>query len=449
MSNPSPSRRDFLHTGAAAGAALTASAVLPGGVFAAGSDEIRVGIIGCGGRGQGAGENVLQSARGVKIVALGDYFEEDPEKRRGVEPARRRFMGFAARNGKVKDLGNSVDIPKERCFTGLDAYKKVLEQDINYVILATSPGFRPIHLDAAVKAGKTIFTEKPVAVDGTGIRSVLATYGKAKGKGLAIGAGTQRRHQAPYLETMKRVHGGEIGDIVAANCYWNGGFIWFRARRDDMTDLDYQIHNWYHFLWLCGDHIVEQHVHNLDVVNWATGKLPVAAVGVGGRVRPYRDPQIDGDIFNFFSIDFEYPDGVHVHSMARQINNCDKNISEYLMGTKGNCQPNAYRINGKPVVGRAEARAATNPYVQEHTDLIACVRAGKPYNELENVAHSTLTAILGRMAAYTGKRVTWEDALNTTQDTMPKALARDSKIDVAPLPVPGKTALPATIRAGA
>jgi predicted dehydrogenase len=302
------------------------------------------------------------------------------------------------------------------------------------VILATSPGFRPLHLEAAVAAGKNIFTEKPVATDAPGIRSCLKTYEEAIARKLAIAAGTQRRHQAPYIETIKRIHDGAIGDIVAARGYWNGGEIWFRPRQSGMSDLDYQIHNWYHFCWLCGDHYVEQHVHNLDVVNWATRQHPVRAVGMGGRVRPYKDPQVDGNIFNFFAVDFEYPNHVHVLSMARQISNTENNISEALVGTKGTCQVDKYTINGQ----RVASGRGTDPYVQEHTDLIASIRSGNPINELKNVTESTLTAILGRMAAYTGKAITWDQALHSQQNLMPQDLT-SSSLTVTPLPVPGKT----------
>src|SRR5262249_12978750 len=254
--------------------------------------------------------------------------------------------------------------------------------------------------------GKHIFTEKPVSVDGPGTRKVLAVYEEALKKNLGIGAGTQRRHQAPYLETMKQIHDGAIGDIVAMRCYWNGTGIWFRDRKElaqhdeKTTDLAYQMHNWYHFLWTCGDHIVEQHVHNLDVCNWAMkGAHPVRAVGMGGQVaRRACDPCEVGHILDNFAIDFEYEGGVPMLSMCRQITGCDNNVSEALAGTKGFCQVNAYPINGKPVA----KRGGTDPYVQEHTDLIASIRAGKPSNELKNVAESTQTAILGRMAAYTG-----------------------------------------------
>lgn len=429
MTQPDSTRRDFLKTSALATAGAT---LLAPHVYAADDDKIKVGVIGCGGRGSGAAENVLESARGVEIVALGDYFEEK------TGSLRNRLMNFA-QTPKIKELGNTVNIPQENCFSGIDNYKKVIESDANYIILATPPGFRPTHLQAAVDAGKNVFTEKPVAVDGPGTRKVLQVYELANQKKLGIGAGTQRRHQYGYLETMKRIHDGAIGDIVNARCYWNGGFIWFRPRKPGMTDLDYQLNNWYHFLWVCGDHICEQHIHNIDVVNWAMGQHPIRAMGMGGRVRPYQDPNVDGNIFNFHAVDFEYPNGIHVLSTCRQINNCDKNVSEALVGTKGTCIPNRYEINGEVIVDRRKDRESANPYVQEHTDLINSIRAGKPINELKNVAESTLATILGRTATYTGQIVTWDQILNSKTDTMPANLDRNMTIETPPLPVPGKT----------
>jgi myo-inositol 2-dehydrogenase/D-chiro-inositol 1-dehydrogenase len=427
-------RRDFLKTSAVAGTVLAANLSQLSNVHAAGDDIIKVGLIGCGGRGSGAAENVLNAAKGVEIVAVGDYYKDK------VDGLRRRLLNAAREDGKIKELGNKVDLPADRCYTGLDAYQKVINTPgVNYIILATPPGFRPLHLQAAVAAGKNVFTEKPVAVDGPGIRKVLDVYEEANSKKLGIGAGTQRRHQLGYLETMKQIHDGAIGDIVAAQCYWNQGSIWFHPRKDGMTDLDYQIHNWYHFVWTCGDHIVEQHVHNIDVVNWATGQHPIRAVGMGGRVRPCSDPNVDGHIYNFFAIDYEYPKGVHVLSQCRQIPNCANSVSEALVGTKGMCQANTYTINGKPVMDRQQGRRGTDPYVQEHTDLIASIRAGKPYNELKSVAESTLTAILGRMSAYTGKSLTWEQALHSQEELMPLDRLRAGSLPVPPVAEPGKT----------
>jgi predicted dehydrogenase len=438
-----PTRRDFLATAAATGTALATGLSLVQNVHAAGSDEIRVGLIGCGGRGSQASENVLASAPGVKIIALGDAFEFR------TKGARQSLKSFAERDATCKKYGNSVDLPDDRLFTGLDAFEKVLAvPEVNYVILATPPGFRPPHLEAAVAAGKNIFTEKPVGVDGPGIRKVLAAYEEAQKKGLHIVAGTQRRHQLGYVETMRQVHDGAIGDITALRCYWNNGGIWFHPRSElakhniPDSDLAYQLYNWYHFVWVCGDHIVEQHVHNLDVCNWAMNTHPIKATGVGGRhCRPEGDPQVVGNIFDQFGVDFEYPGGVHMLSMCQHIPTCENNVSEALIGTKGHCQADSYSINGKRIMTRTQDRAATNPYVQEHTDLIAHIREGKPINELKNVAESTMTAILGRMSTYTGKTVTWDKALHSQLDTMPKELSWNMKIDVPPVPVPGKTAL--------
>jgi predicted dehydrogenase len=439
MSEQNTSRREFLKTAAVTGGALAANLSLLSNVHAAGNDVIKVGLIGCGGRGSGAADNVLHSAPNVQIVAIGDVFKFR------VDGLRHRLIKLAEKD-EIKELGNKVDLPEERCFAGLDCHQKVINSGANYIMLASPPGFRPMHLQAAIAAGKHIFTEKPVGVDGPGIRQVLAAEEESQKKNLGIAAGTQRRHQLGYLETMKRVLDGEIGDIAAMRCYWNGSGIWFRPRSElashsiPESELAYQLHNWYHFIWTCGDHICEQHVHNLDVCNWAmNGKHPVKAVGMGSRIaRQVGDPRDVGNIFDNFAIDFEYENGVHMLSMCRQIPSCDNNVSEALVGTKGSCRPDHYMINGKrvPLTGKQ-----TDPYVQEHTDLIASIRAGKPINELKNVAESSLTAILGRMAAYTGKPVRWNDALNSKDDTMPKSLSWDMSLPVPPAAIPGKTPL--------
>ncbi len=423
------SRRNFIKTSTAATVATTLAASLGNvpGAFAQGSDSIKVGVIGCGGRGTGAIKNVLEAAPGVKIVALADAFKDH------LDECRQKIAGIKA---------GEIDVPDERAFVGLDAYQKLLAlPDVNYIILATPPGFRPMHLEAAVAAGKHIFTEKPVAVDGPGIRRVIAAAEQAKTKNLHIAAGTQRRHQTGYIETMKMVHGGAIGDIVAARCYWNQGALWNKARQAEWSELEYQMRNWYYFTWMCGDHIVEQHVHNIDVVNWAKQAHPTRAVGMGGR-QARTGPEF-GHIYDHFSIDFEYEDGTHMLSMCRQINNTEKNVSEALVGTKGQVQTSAgqrYSITGAKAWRFARDKD-NEPYVQEHTNLIASIREGKPMNELKQVTESTLSAIMGRMSAYTGQAVTWEQALNSKEELMPSKLAFGETIPTPQVAIPGTTQL--------
>jgi predicted dehydrogenase len=432
-STPGASRRDFLKTSAVAGAAAVAAQLsLASNARAAGDDLIKVGLIGCGGRGSGAADNVLHSAKGVKIVALGDAFGDR------LNGCRKRLESLAKDDEKVQELGNSVDVDG-RCFVGLDAYEQVLKTDANYIILATPPGFRPIHLQAAVAAGKNIFTEKPVGVDTAGIHKVFDAYEESKKKNLAIVAGTQRRHQQGYLETMKQIHDGAIGEILGGHCHWNQGILWAHARQPDWSDLVYQMRNWYNFVWLCGDHIVEQHVHNIDVMNWAMGSHPVKALGMGFRTRT--DPKY-GHIYDFFSTGYEYPNGVTVLSTCRQISGCKNDISETVRGTKGTCQIDRHTIDGKPVAARGR-RAGGDPYVREHTDLIESIRKGQPLNELRQVAESTLTAIMGRMSAYTGQEVTWDFAVNKSEeDLMPKEkLSFEMSLPEPPVAVPGKTRL--------
>jgi len=363
---------------------------------------------------------------------LGDVFPDH------LEATRAALREVAANDAKVKELGNSVDVPDDRCFIGFDAYEKVAHSDVDYVILATPPGFRPMMIEAVIRAGKNLFAEKPVGVDGPGIRKVLAAYEEAQKKKLAVVAGTQRRHQAGYLETIQRVHDGAIGPITSARVFWNQGRLWVKPRQPGWTDMEWQIRNWLYFTWLSGDHICEQHVHNLDVANWAIGHHPVRAVGMGGR--QVRVGPEYGHIFDHFAIDYEYPNGVHVMSMCRQIEGCENSVSEALIGTKGFCQADHYTIKGETNWQREHRDDDVDPYVQEHTDLIAGIRSGKPLNELRNVAQSTLTAIMGRMSAYTGKAVTWDQALNSKETQLPAKLAWTS-LPVAPVAMPGKTRL--------
>ena len=412
-------------------AAATAAFVLPG-AHVAGSDTVRVGLIGCGGRGTGAARDVIRSSEGIELVAMGDL---TPDR---LGNARDQLGQAAAKDPK---LAAGLKVTDEKCFTGFDAYKKVLESDVTYVILASPPGFRPQHLKAAVEAGKHVFTEKPVAVDAAGIRSVLATYEAALQKGLAIGAGTQRRHQDMYLAAIQRIRDGAIGDVMSGQVFWNQGGLWVRERQPDWSDAEWQIRNWLYFTWLSGDHIVEQHVHNIDVANWVLDAHPIRATAVGGR-QWRTDPKF-GHIYDHFGVDFEYANGARVLSMCRQINGTRGRIGEQFIGSKGSVD---LRNEGTADIRGANAWSwqpparSVSPYVQEHTDLVASIRSGKPYNELKQVAESTLSAILGREAAYTGQELTWDEVLNADQDLTPPKLAF-GPLEVPPVPMPGRTKL--------
>lgn len=424
MTEPSPSnqassRRDFLK---ATSAVAATGLLIPQNVHAAGSDTIKVGLIGCGGRGTGAAEQSVNSGPNVKLYAMADMFPD--------------HLKNCLNN--LKKLGDKVDVAPERCFTGFDAYQKLLSSDVDLVILATPPGFRPTHIKAVIDAGKHLFTEKPVAVDAPGIRQVLAAAEEAKKKNLGVVAGTQRRHEVKYLEAMKRIHEGAIGDIANARVYWNQGSLWMRPRESSWSDMEWQLRNWLYFTWLSGDHICEQHVHNLDVANWALGAVPVRAVGMGGR--QVRTSPAYGHIFDHFAIDYEYPNGVHVMSMCRQIDGCAQNVSETVVGTKGTWTSVTESITGPNKWRYRHKKGTPGPYEQEHIDLVNSIRNGTPLNELRTVAESTLTAIMGRMSAYTGKEVTWEQALNSKQNLMPTELAM-GPLPVPPVAVPGQTEL--------
>lgn len=424
MTDGNSNRRDFLKASTAATAGL---GLLTNAHAAAKNETLKVGVVGCGGRGTGAAENICEAAGtsfNVKIHALADAFADN------LEHCRENLAKRPAVQGKL-------DVSDDRCFVGFDAFQKVIDC-CDLIILATPPGFRPQHIEAVVKAGKHLFTEKPVAVDPVGIRKVLAAHDEAVKKKLHIIAGTQRRHEASYLEAMKRIHDGAIGRITSARVYWNQGDIWARKRKPEWkTEMDYQVRNWYHFLWLCGDHIVEQHVHNLDVAVWAIGALPVRAVGMGGR-QVHNEPEW-GENYDHFAIDYEFPNGVHVMSMCRQISGCENNVSETITGSDGEWTSINQRFSGKNK-GRIKIKNEPNPYVQEHVDLLQSIYDDKPVCELKQVAESTLVAIMGRTSAYTGKAVSWDAILNSKLDTFPEKLEWGPRPALV-VPRPGVTEL--------
>jgi len=388
--------------------------------------ELKAGLIGCGGRGTGAAIDFLNAGPNLSVTVLGDVFRDR------IDECRK----------KLKEE-KEVEIAEEMCFVGFDAYEKVIDSGVDIIILATPPHFRPEHFAAAINARKHVFMEKPVAVDPVGARSIIASSKKAESLGLCVGTGTQRRHQRDYVYTFKEVYEGAIGDIVAANCYWNQSQLWYKTPKSGWSEMEYMIRDWVNWTWLSGDHIVEQHVHNIDVVNWFAECHPVKAVAFGGRHR-----RLTGDQYDFFSVDFTYENGINVHSMCRQINGCVDNVSEYLRGTKGytNAKNAIYNPDGSikwqysyPLdeEGKPTNNVKVSPYVQEHIDLVTAIRTNKPFVEAERTAISTLAAIMGRISAYTGKEVTWDEVMNSDMRLGPSEYAMGPvDIDKA-IPVPG------------
>jgi predicted dehydrogenase len=409
------SRRDFVKSGGAATAALLSAAPL---VHAAGQEAtIKIGLVGCGGRGSGAAENCLASSPNVQLTALGDMF---PDRIKGAQRTLSKLQGY-----KVAD---------DMIFTGWNAYQKVVDSPVDLVLFATPPGFRPIHFAYAVEKGKHVFLEKPVAVDPVGVRKVLEIGKKAKAKNLAVVAGTQYRHQTSFMETIQRIHDGQIGEVVGGRAYYNAGTLWSRERKPEMSEMEWQLRMWIYFDWLSGDQPVEQHIHTIDVTDWAMNARPVRAVATGGRqVRV--EPQF-GNVYDHFTIDFEYPNGRHVMSMCRQMANVANHVGAYFVGTKGEADIYKAEIKGERPWKYDGEISIAKAYIQEHADLIASIRSGKPLNETEHVAHSTLTAILGREAAYTGKVVTWEEMLASDLDLSPEKYEFGPNT-ARPVPKPG------------
>jgi len=419
---PAPTRREFLTTAAVAGTL----AALPN-AHAAGDDLLRVGLVGCGDRGTGAASQALAADKNVKLVAMADAFEDRLEA----------SLGVLREDPKV---GAKVDVDKERRFVGFDAYQKLLASGVDVVLLCTPPGFRPLHLRAAIDAGKHVFAEKPVAVDAPGVRSVLASCELARTKGLSVVSGLCLRYDNGFRETVKRIRDGAIGDVVTllANDYRGGR--WAKPRQPGWTEMYYQMRNWYNFTWLSGDFNVEQHVHLLDVCAWIMGdRYPVKAVGLGGR--QVLTGVEYGQIYDHFSIVYEYANGAKLVSNTRQHPKTKGDMSAHALGSKGRSLLSE-KDAGMWIKGEKDwTFEGPNPnlYQQEHDELFASIRAGKPINNGAYMANSTLLAIMGRMAAYTGQQVTWKMAMESKEDLTPPKWDWSAKLPDPPVAIPGVT----------
>ncbi len=416
------SRRQFVKTATAAGGAFVAAGCAQGPAMsgapavargAAPDKPIRIGVIGAGGRGRGACRDAMAAAPNVKVVAAADLRDD-------------RLVEFPE---KMKDL---VEIDPKYCFKGPEAYKKVLEMDLDYVILATPPFYRPLHFPAAIEAGKHVFMEKPVAVDPVGIRKMLAAGEMADRKNLSVVAGTQRRHQAGYIETIKRLHAGAIGKIMSMQVYWNGVVPFSVQREQGWSEDEWMNRDWVNWCWLSGDHVVEQHVHNTDIACWVLKNHPVKVTAMGAR---HRRPT--GDQYDMFCADLIFPGEIHVHSECRQIAGCWNNVSERAVGEKGwsNCNGMIQKF-GSDTPMKVETKGE-KPYIQEHADLIAAIRTGKRINETKNVTESTMANIMIRISAYTGREVTWDESMKSDLELKRPDYPLTPENIKAHIPVPG------------
>ncbi len=423
------------------------SALVAGGVLAAstlparplgwldGDDTIRVGLIGCGGRGTGAAVQALSTRQRVKLVAMADAFEDRVESSfKAIN--NEEFTDWST--GNVVDVKAKVDVPKERRFHGFDAYEKVIPL-VDVVILATPPGFRPQHFEACVAAGKHVFMEKPVATDAPGVRRVMEAAAQAKAKKLNVVVGLQRHYQTVYRGWVEQLHGGAIGDIHTARVYWNNPGVWVNERAKmeaqagrKLTEMEYQMRNWYYFNWLCGDHIVEQHIHNLDVGNWVMQGHPVAAHGFGGR--EVRNGKDHGEIFDHHAVEYEFANGARMFSQCRHQPGCMDRVTESFQGSAGRApQPGLIETNSGAAIWSHDDKKDPNPYQVEHDELFEAVAKGEfKFSDGENGAVATMTAILGRLATYSGKLVTWDEALKSKVNLFPDRLAWDAMPKILP-----------------
>ena len=422
------SRRNLLKAGAVVSAGVLASR--SGRVFAAGSDKMRVAIIGCGDRGTQDAIDCLRSARGVEMIAMADMFQD-------------RIDSSLARMKKA--LPDKVKVTPETCFLGFDCYKKIMAiKEVDIVLLSTPPGFRPPMVKAALEAGKHIFMEKPGAVDPVGIRSLMASAELADKKKLSIVVGTQQRWQPQYLELIKRIHDGKLGDVVGGQAYWNwGSSKWhFQERQPGWSDMEWQIRCWPYFVWLSGDHIVEQHLHNMDILNWAIGSPPVQCLGMGGR-QCRTGPEF-GNIYDHFTVEYEYANGIRVMSMCSQIKGSTPRVGERVLCTKGAICTNRGEGYIEDVKGNRIFTYEDEIHsgeIAQCANLISSIREGKPINECKRLAESTMTVILARHSAYTGRALKWDWAMKASKLDLSPEKYELGDLPVRPVSMPGTTKL--------
>jgi myo-inositol 2-dehydrogenase / D-chiro-inositol 1-dehydrogenase len=428
LTSSAQTRRQFIKTSSAAvGTALAAPYVLRGQAHdISAADVIKVGLIGCGGRGTGAASQAMKADKGTVLTAMADVFPDRLE---------------SSHQTLQKALPDKIKVEPDHRFIGLDAYQKLLDSGIDVVILTTPPGFRPIHLKAAVEANKHVFTEKPMAVDAPGLRSVMESVKVAKAKNLAMVAGFCWRYNPAERQIFERVHNGEIGDIRALYTCYNTGFLWSHPRKPGWTDLEYQLRNWLYYTWLSGDHITEQAIHSLDKMAWAMKDVPpVRCYAHGGR-QVRTDPAF-GNIFDHFSVVYEYPNDVKGYHFSRQQAGCFNDNSDQFFGTKGSAYIKAFgplHITGENPWNLRSRTGLEDMYQVEHNEMYQSIRAGKPNNDGVRMARSTLLALMGRMAAYTGQMITWDEALDSQEKLMPDKLDWNAPMPVAPVALPGLT----------
>jgi predicted dehydrogenase len=424
-----------LQQAAIAGATAYAGLSLARSVHAAGSDTIKIALVGCGGRGSGAAVNALNTNTSVKLVAMADAFSDSLES------------SLKNITKECEDKAGRIDVPESRRFTGLDAYLRAIDCDVDLVLLCTPPGFRPMQFEAAVKAGRHVFMEKPIATDAPGVRRIQAANAVAKKKNLAVAVGHHLRHEKKYQASIQRIHEGAIGDLMFLRTYYTDPEVWIRKRQPGQTEMQYQVRNWYYFTWLGGDHIVEQDVHSIDIANWIAGGHPVEAQGMGGRqVRVGADV---GEIYDHHAVEYVYPNGLRAFSFFRQISGCWQTYTNHAHGAKGRVDLPMYGNAELLIPGKKAERwkQGSDGHQVEMDDLFAALLAGQSYNEADWAAESTMTAILGRMATYSGQLVPWNDAIKSDLDLTPKNLAWDAEPLVKPGPdglypcaMPGRTA---------
>lgn len=431
------SRRHFVkESSLATGGILLGSSLFASPIMSHKKEKtLKLALVGCGGRGTGAVVQALKADNDVKLVAMADAFEDQIET-------------SYANLSKVFD-SSRIDLKPSMKFAGFGSYKKAIDE-ADVVILTTPPGFRPLHFEYAIKQGKHVFMEKPVATDVVGIKKVLNAAKLAKEKNLNVVVGLQRRYQAEYLEINKRIKNGDMGNIVSGQVYWNGAGVWVRPRTAAMTEMEYQMRNWYYFNWLCGDHILEQHIHNIDVANWFIGEYPIKAQGMGGReVRKGKD---HGQIFDHHFVEFTYPSGAIISSQCRHQPGCFSQVSETFQGTLGTAHTGGHSVMNSysgNTIYKHDGENDKNPYQVEHDRLFAAIRNKEEIiNNAEYGAKSTMSAIIGRMATYSGKEITWDAAMDSNLELVPNEDLLDfnstppvvpDEQGAYPIPVPGQT----------